>query len=104
MSSRWNAADCQAAPLRIVTQRRSITPSSRSRSAAAIPARASPSSAAGSSRRSTSSLAGTSPIPGQYSCASIPSRAAAWKFSSAAENDMRDQSGCSSATSVRTRP
>ena len=34
----------------------------------------------------------------------MPSRAPAWKFSSAAENDMRDQSGRSSATSARTRP
>jgi hypothetical protein len=34
----------------------------------------------------------------------MPSRAPAWKFSSAAENDIRDQIGRSSSASVLTSP
>ena len=81
-----------------------MIPSSRSRSPGSISQRLRPSWASGSSRRSTSSEAGTSPRPGQNTRASIPSRAPAWKFSSAAENDIRDQIGRSSSTSMRTRP
>ena len=36
-------------------------------------------------------MTGTSPIPGQYTRASIPSRAPACRLSSAAENDICDQ-------------
>jgi len=78
--------------------------SSRSASAASMLQPASPSRASDSSRRSTSSVAATSPDAGQYTRASIPSRAPAWKFSSAAENDIPDQIGRSSAASTCTRP
>ena len=50
--------------MRSVTQRRSMIPSSRSRSPGSTPQRSRPSWASGSSRRSTSSAAGTSPRPG----------------------------------------
>ena len=62
---RWNVAACHDAPLRPVRQRRSMMPSSRSRSTASTPHSCRPSCAIGSSRRSTSSVAGTSPRPGQ---------------------------------------
>ena len=44
------------------------------------------------------------PEPGQYTRASIPSRAPTWKFSSAAENDICDHTGRSSSAITRTSP
>ena len=69
------------------TQRRSMMPSSRSRACGSTPNRSSPSCASGSRRRSTSSVTGTSPTRASTP-ASRPSRAPAWRLSSAPENDI----------------
>lgn len=100
----WNISFCQTAPLRPVTQRCSMMPSSGSRQAASMPESSSPRCASGSSRRRTSSGTGTSPVPGQYSRASMPCRAAVCRLSSAAWKDIRDHTGRSSSTRARVRP
>ena len=48
--------------------------------------------------------AGTSPMPGQYRRASMPSRAAECRFSSAAANDIRVHTGRSCSARARTIP